>query len=129
VFAAVGVTTRVVVSPEAYAQLVLERREAAAAVPPVPADPIPAPDTAKARLRDQVGLQQAVWLTVQHLEPCTNAQVKEALGERRAVTHQALQALVKHGKVVKAGETYRVVPALQAAGGVGVTGEKAIHGE
>ena len=54
-------------------------------------------------LRDTVGLQQAVWLTVQTLEPCTNAQVKDALGERRAVTHQALRALVKQGKVVKAG--------------------------
>jgi hypothetical protein len=76
-----------------------------AEAPPAPpqADPTPT------RLRDQVGLQQAVWLTVQQLEPCTNAQVKDALGERRPVTHQALRALVKQGKVVREGETYRVV--------------------
>jgi hypothetical protein len=83
-----------------------------AALPPPDA---PAPDTAPPRLRDQVGLQHAVWLTVQRLEPCTNAQVNAALGEQRQVTHQALQALVKHGKVVKAGATYRVVAAARGS--------------
>jgi hypothetical protein len=64
---------------------------------------------APTRLREQVGLQQAVWLTVKQLAPCTNSQVRQALGEQRQVTHQALQALVKQGKVTKEGETYRVV--------------------
>jgi hypothetical protein len=85
------------------------------AAPGANSESTPAPAEAPTRLRDQVGLQQAVFQTVQQLEPCTNAQVKEALGEQRAVTHQALQALVKHGKVVKAGETYRVVPAVLTA--------------
>jgi phage N-6-adenine-methyltransferase len=117
VFAAVGVTTRVVISATAYEQLVLERREAAG--PPASA-PVPEPASAEAppRLRDQVGLQQAVWLTVQQLEPCTNSQVRAHLGEERSIVHAALQALVKQGKVVKAGATYRVVPGRQAEDGV-----------
>jgi hypothetical protein len=86
------------------------RQYCATLAPPAPA---PAPEVegaeVKARLRDQVGLQQAVWLTVQELQPCTNAQVKEALGEQRGVTFQALTALVKHGRITKEGETYRVV--------------------
>jgi hypothetical protein len=86
-----------------------------AEAPPAPAPATDAATSAPAptptRLRDQVGLQQAVWLTVQQLGPCTNAQVKEALGERRTVTHQTLQTLVKQGKVVKEGQTYRVVDA------------------
>jgi len=91
------------------------RRFAALGAPAAPPTPAPAPQLegaeAPPRLRDQVGLQQAVWLTVQRLEPCTNAQVKAALGEKRQVIHQALQALVKKGKIVKEGETYRVVEA------------------
>jgi hypothetical protein len=46
---------------------------------------------------------------VEQLEPCTNAQVRAALGEQRAVTHAALQALVKKGKLTKTNETYSVV--------------------
>lgn len=82
----------------------------APAVPPAPA-PASAVDGSEAppRLRDQVGLQQAVWLTVQQLQPCTNAQVKGALGEQRESTYQVLKALVKKGKVVREGECYRVV--------------------
>jgi hypothetical protein len=92
VFTGVGVATRVVVLSAAQVQLAIKRREA----PP--------------RLRDQVGgLQQAVFQTVQSLQPCTNAQVKAALGERREVTHRALQVLVTNGKLVKDGQTYRVV--------------------
>jgi phage N-6-adenine-methyltransferase len=43
VFAAVGVTTRVEVSSAAYAQLALERREAATAAPPAPEAQTPCP--------------------------------------------------------------------------------------
>jgi hypothetical protein len=91
------------------------RRFAALVAPAEPPAPAPAselaPDPAPPRLRDQVGLQQAVWLMVQQLQPCTNAQVKEALGEQRPVTHLALQTLVKKGKIIKEGETYRTVDA------------------
>jgi phage N-6-adenine-methyltransferase len=101
-------------SPDAYDQLPWFRL----AAPGASSAPTPTPT----RLRDQVGLQQAVWLTVQQLAPCTNAQVKEALGEQRPVTHQALRALVKQGKVTREGQTYRVVDAA-------APGEKATHGE
>jgi hypothetical protein len=114
VCASVGVTTRVAVSQAASAQLALARREAAAeaAVPPASAV-VSAVEGAEAppRLRDQVGLQQAVLQTVQQLQPCTNAQVKAALREPRAVVHAVLQALVKKGQVVREGQTYRVVDA------------------
>jgi phage N-6-adenine-methyltransferase len=97
VFAAVGVTTRVVGTKDADPQLSL-----AAAPTPAPAE---APDPTLPRL------QMAVYVMVKKLQPCTNAQVKEALGEKRPVVHAALQALVKKGKIVKEGETYLVVDA------------------
>ncbi len=81
------------------------------AVPPEPAA-VPEPEGAEAppRRRDQVGtLKDAVFQTVQQLGPCTNAQVKAALGEERNVVHAALQALVKQGTITKEGKTYRVV--------------------
>jgi hypothetical protein len=111
VFAALGVSTwGGCVRTTPRAQLPLTE------APAVVADPIPAPAEAPTRLRDQVGLQQAVLQTVKQLQPCTNSQVRQALGEQRQVTHQALQALVKHGKVVKEGETYRVVDAPAPTG-------------
>jgi uncharacterized protein DUF6011 len=76
-----------------------------------------APDPTPARLRDQVGLQPAVFQTVEQLQPCTNAQVTAALGEPRSGVHAALQALVKKGKLVKAGKTYGVAGAPLAASG------------
>jgi ParB-like chromosome segregation protein Spo0J len=82
-------------------------------LPPVPAleEAVPSAE-APPRLRDQVsGLQQAVLQTVAQLEPCTNSQVRQALGKKRSIVHAALQALVKQGKVTKEGQTYRVVDA------------------
>jgi hypothetical protein len=67
------------------------------------------PDPTPPRLRDQVGLQQAVFQTVQQLQPCTNSQVRASLAEKRSVVHAALQALVGKGTLVKEGQTYRVV--------------------
>jgi protein gp37 len=62
----------------------------APAAPPAPASvPEPAPAEAPTRLRDQVGLQPAVWLTVQELQPCTNSQVRAHLGEKRSIVHAA----------------------------------------
>jgi hypothetical protein len=76
----------------------------------------PVPDAAKARLRDQVGtLKAAVFQTVQQLQPCTNAQVRHALGEERNVVFAALKSLVQQGKIVKAGETYRVGPSPEGS--------------
>jgi protein gp37 len=64
------------------------------------------------RRRDQLtALQQAILQTVGQLEPCTNAQVKEALGKKRQIVHAALERLVTKGKIVKAGAIYRVVDA------------------
>jgi hypothetical protein len=96
-------------------QLMGLQPEPPAAAAPEASVPELAPAEAPPRLRDQVGLQHAVWLTVQQLEPCTNAQVKEALDEKRQVVYTALQALVTKGKIVKEGETYRVVEPGSAA--------------
>jgi ParB family chromosome partitioning protein len=108
VFAALGVSTRVRCVEAALPQLTL-----AAAPAPGPA---PVPAEAAPRLRDQVGtLQAAVLQTVQQLQPCTNAQVKAALGEERPVVWAALKALVKQGKILKEGQTYRAVAEQGAA--------------
>jgi hypothetical protein len=82
-------------------------RFAALLAPAEPPAPQLAPAEAPTRLRNQVGLQGAVYVMVKELQPCTNAQVRAALKEQRPVVHAALQALVKKGKVVKEGETYR----------------------
>jgi hypothetical protein len=58
----------------------------------------------------------AVWLMVKKLQPCANAAVAKALGEKRNATHQALQALVKQGKARKEGLTYSVVDAPGVGG-------------
>jgi hypothetical protein len=58
---------------------------------------------------DAGSLIMAVWLAVQQLQPCTNAQVAKVLGEERNRVHQALQSLVKQGKARKEGLTYSVV--------------------
>jgi phage N-6-adenine-methyltransferase len=103
VFAALGVSTLVVYAAAESTQLAL------AEAPAMVADAAPSPDTAPSRAA--VGLQMAVWLVVQQLQPCTNAQVAKALGKPRNATHQVLQALVKQGKARKEGQTYRVVDA------------------
>ena len=62
--------------------------------------------------REEAGsLIQAVYQTVQHLHSCTNAQAAKALGEPPKRTHQALQSLIKQGKVRKEGQAYSVVEA------------------
>jgi IclR helix-turn-helix domain len=86
---------------------------ALAAAPPAPTAPAPphAPVT-----REEAGsLIMAVYLTVQRLQPCTNAQVKDALGAPRNTVHRALQDLQKQGKVRKEGQTYGVVEASEGA--------------
>jgi phage N-6-adenine-methyltransferase len=94
-FAALGVTTLVTVYTAADAQLDLKSR--AAKVSP---------------LRRKKGeLEEAVWLTVQRLGPCSNSEVRNVLGGQRQNTHEALQGLLKKGRLVKEGECYRVVDA------------------
>jgi hypothetical protein len=87
---------------------------ALAEAPAMAADAAPSPDTAPSR--EEGGLQMAVWLVVQQLQPCTNAQVAKALRKPRNATHQVLQALVKQGKARKEGQTYSVVDAPGVGG-------------
>jgi DNA-binding IclR family transcriptional regulator len=61
-------------------------------------------------------LMQAVWLTVHRLQPCTNAEVKTALGEPRNTVHRALQDLLKQGRARKEGDHYWVIEAPGARG-------------
>ena len=89
------------------------RRFAALVDPEAP--PAPAPQSDPAPSRELVGLQQAVWRTVQALEPCTPKQVAKALRAKQQATIQALQALVQQGTVRQEGLVYRVVDAPQTA--------------
>jgi hypothetical protein len=61
-------------------------------------------------------LIQAVWLTVQRLQPCTNAEVKTALGEPRNTVYHALQDLVQQGRARQEGKQYWVIDAPGASG-------------
>jgi DNA N-6-adenine-methyltransferase (Dam)/Family of unknown function (DUF6011) len=77
--------------------------------------PAPPPQDETVITRATAGsLTAAVWLTVKKLQPCSNAQVAQALGEPRNRTHQALGGLLKQGKIRKEGEQYRVVDAAGA---------------
>jgi phage N-6-adenine-methyltransferase len=92
-FAALGVTTLVMAYKAAYEQLDLESR--ASEAPP--------------QRRKKGELEEDVFQTVQRLGSCSNAQVKEALGLRqRQNAHESLQRLLKKGRVVREGDTYRV---------------------
>jgi hypothetical protein len=72
----------------------------------------PTPQEEPCITREEAGsLIQAVYQTVQHLHRCTNAQAAKALGEPPKRTHQALQSLIKQGKVRKEGQGYSVVEA------------------
>ena len=77
-----------------------------------PANPGPQPTPVT---REQAGsLIQAVWLTLQRLQPCPCAALAKALGEPLKRVHQALHDLMEQGKVRRDGKNYSVVEAPKA---------------
>ena len=105
VFAAMGVLLQVLRAKAAGPQLDL-------AEAPV----LPSPQEAPVTRETAGSLIQAVWLTVQRLQPCTNAEVKTALGEPRNTVYHALQDLVQQGRARQEGKQYWVIDAPGASG-------------
>jgi len=103
VFAAMGLLMQVIGVKAAGPQLTLAE---------APANPSPQPTPV---MREQAGsLIQAVWLTLQRLQPCPCAALAKALGEPLKRVHQALHDLMEQGKVHRDGKNYSVVKALKA---------------
>jgi predicted Rossmann fold nucleotide-binding protein DprA/Smf involved in DNA uptake len=71
---------------------------------------------AKARKRPRsAALDTQVFAQVQTFGPCSCAAVQKALGIPNSTVYTSLVRLVEAGKLVKDGDTYRVVPTLQGA--------------